>query len=223
MTGGRPAEGRRGQLSDRASAHIRGLIMSGALRPGQIVRPETIGEALSISATPAREALQALRVEGFFELDPGVGFRVAELSGDDIRDLFRVQALIGGELAARAALRGSEQDVAELNALHHEMIAAGARQNLELLEERNHAFHRQINTMAGSRKVLWALGLLTRYVPREFYSAIPGWPEATTHDHAAVLEGIATRDAETARRAMERHIEHSGDLLAANFDARATD
>jgi DNA-binding FadR family transcriptional regulator len=62
--------------------------------------------------------------------------------------------------------------------------------------------------------------LLTRYVPRAFYSSIPGWPEATTTDHAAVLHGIAERDADDAREAMQRHIEHAGDLLAANFDAR---
>jgi DNA-binding GntR family transcriptional regulator len=220
MSGGRFAETKRGRLGDRAAAHVRGLIMAGALQPHEIVRPETIGEALNISSTPSREALQALRVEGFLELDPGVGFRVAELTGDDIRDLFRVQSLIAGELAARAATRGTPDDVAELNALHHEMIAAGARGNLDLLEERNHAFHRQINLMAGSRKVLWALGLLARYVPRAFYSSIPGWPEATTTDHAAVLQAITHRDVDAAREAMQRHIEHAGDLLAANFDAR---
>lgn len=68
--------------------------------------------------------------------------------------------------------------------------------------------------MAGARKVLWAMGLMTRYVPREFYSTIPGWPEATAEDHAAVLAAIVNRDSNGARRAMERHIEHSGDLLA---------
>ena len=93
------------QLSEKATAHIRGHIMSGELRPGTLVRPETIGEDLGISATPAREALQALRVEGSLELVPRRGFVVGPLTGQDILDLFQVQALIGGELAARAADR----------------------------------------------------------------------------------------------------------------------
>ncbi|MGO4250254.1 GntR family transcriptional regulator [Paenarthrobacter sp. RAF54_2] len=210
----------RPQLSEKATAHIRGLIMSGELRPGTLVRPETIGEDLGISTTPAREALQALRVEGFLRLVPRRGFVVGPLTGEDIRDLFQVQALIGGELAARAAIKATERDVAELEALHHELIAAAARNDHEGLEEKNHAFHREINLLADSRKIIWLLGLVTRYVPRQFYSSIPGWPRATVEDHAELLAGIKAKDSAATRAAMQQHIVHSGELLAAHFDAR---
>ena len=222
MTSRTPRSSARPQLSEKATAHIRGLIMAGELRPGTLVRPETIGEELGISTTPAREALQALRVEGFLELVPRHGFVVAPLTGEDIRDLFQVQALIGGELAARAAVKATEQDVAELEALHHELIAAAVRNNNELLEEKNHAFHREINLMAGSRKTVWLMGLVTRYVPREFYSSIAGWPRATMDDHAELLDGIKAGDAQAARTAMHKHIVHSGELLAAHFDSRVS-
>jgi DNA-binding GntR family transcriptional regulator len=220
MTEPSPRAGARPQLSEKATAHIRGLIMSGELQPGTLVRPETVGEDLGISTTPAREALQALRVEGFLELVPRRGFIVASLTGQDIRDLFQVQALIGGELAARAATKATAQDVAELEALHHELIAAAARNDHAKLEEKNHAFHREINLMADSRKVIWLLGLVTRYVPRQFYSAIPGWPQATMDDHAELLDSIKAHDPEAARAAMQEHIVHSGELLAAHFDDR---
>ncbi|HET7140382.1 MAG TPA: GntR family transcriptional regulator [Arthrobacter sp.] len=220
MTEPSPRASARPQLSEKATAHIRGLIMSGELQPGTLVRPETIGEALDISTTPAREALQALRVEGFLELVPRRGFIVASLTGQDIRDLFQVQALIGGELAARAAVKATPQDVAELEALHHELIAAAARNDHAKLEEKNHAFHREINLMADSRKIIWLLGLVTRYVPRQFYSAIPGWPQATMDDHAELLNSIKAHDPEAARAAMQEHIVHSGELLAAHFDDR---
>jgi len=210
----------RPQLSEKATAHIRGLIMSGELQPGTLVRPETIGEELDISTTPTREALQSLRVEGFLELVPRHGFVVAPLTGQDIRDLFQVQALIGGELAARAASKATPQDVAELEALHHELIAAAARQDHVRLEEKNHAFHREINLMADSRKIIWMLGLVTRYVPRRFYSSIAGWPQATVDDHGELFQSIKAKDPEAARAAMQQHIAHAGELLAAHFDER---
>ncbi|MFF2347648.1 GntR family transcriptional regulator [Pseudarthrobacter sp. NPDC058119] len=211
--------GRR-QLSDEAAEYVRGLIMSGELPPGATVRPEFIGQALAISTTPAREALQALRVEGFLELLPRRGFLVAPLTGQDIRDLFQVQALIAGELAARAAANSSAKDIAELEALHHELIAAAHRNDHGVLEEKNHAFHRHINRMAGARKIIWALSLMTRYVPRKFYSSIPGWPQATLDDHDELLNGLRNKNGEKARAAMISHIIHSGELLAANFDDR---
>jgi DNA-binding GntR family transcriptional regulator len=196
--------------------------MSGELRPGTTVRPETIGETLGISATPVREALQVLRVEGFLIVVPRHGFVVAPLTGQDIRELFQAQALIAGELAARAAKEASSHDLAELEALHHELIAAAARGNHSLLEEKNHEFHRQINLMAGTPKMAWVLGLLAKYVPRRFYAEIPGWPQATVDDHGQLLAGIRDRDAEKVRAAMHDHITHAGELLASHFDQRTS-
>lgn len=213
----------RQQLSDKAASHVRGLIMSGELRPGAGVRPETIGEALGISATPAREALQSLRVEGFLVAVPRQGFVVAPLTGQDIRDLFQAQALVAGELAARAAKHSDPADLAELEALHHELIAAAARGNQELLEEKNHEFHRLINLTAGTPKMVWVLGLLARYVPRRFYAEIPGWPTATVDDHGALLAALQARNPDRARAAMHDHITHAGELLAAHFDHRIAD
>lgn len=202
---------------------MRALIMSGTLRPGEPVLAEVIADELGMSTTPAREGLQSLRVEGFLELIPRHGFQVAPLSGDDIRDLFRIQALIAGELAARAAASASTEDIAELEALHHELIAAGSRGDTKLVEEKNHAFHRQVNLMADSRKTAWALGLLSRYVPREFYGTIPGWYETTMHDHSYLLQLIKDRDAGGARAAMEQHIGEAGEQLAEFFDQRVSE
>lgn len=222
-----PADGRprtqRRQLSDEASSYVRGLIMSGELLPGTSVRPEMIGQALDISTTPSREALQALRVEGFLELLPRKGFIVAPLTGEDIRDLFQAQALLAGELAARAARTADDDDLRELEALHHELIAAARRGDHDLLEEKNHDFHRRINLMAGSRKIVWAMSLVTRYVPRAFYASIHGWPETTVEDHAALLSGLSARDPGATRAAMFEHIVRSGALLAENFDQRVTE
>ncbi|MFG1948617.1 GntR family transcriptional regulator [Nonomuraea sp. NPDC048826] len=221
--GARAAEAGRPQLSEDAAAYVRSMIMSGQWRPGDSVRPEAVGQALGISATPAREALHVLRVEGFLELLPRRGFQVAPLTGQDVRDLFEAHALISGELAARAAVRATPDELDELDALHHELLAAAYRKDLALLEEKNHAFHRLINLVAGARKITWVLTLTGRYIPTRFYSEIEGWPQATLHDHSRILEGLRAQDAEAARAAMRDHIANAGDLLARQFDRRAAD
>ena len=210
------------QLSDDAAAYIRDMIMSGQWRPGDAVRPEAVGEALGISATPAREALQALRVEGFLELLPMRGFQVAPLTGQDIRDLFEANGLIAGELAARAALLATPEQLAELEALHYELLAAAQRKDLPLLEKKNRDFHRELTLIADARKITWVLGLISRYIPSRFYSSIEGWPQATAHDHSAIVESLRKRDAAAARESMRQHIVHSGELLAKQFDEQAT-
>lgn len=60
----------RKQLSDEVASYLRERIVAGELAPGTSVRAEAVGELLSVSATPVREALHTLKVEGFLELIP---------------------------------------------------------------------------------------------------------------------------------------------------------
>jgi DNA-binding GntR family transcriptional regulator len=110
--------------------------------------------------------------------------------------------------------------VETLEKLHLELISAAQTNNLERLEAKNHEFHRHINRLADSRKLLWALGMVTRYVPRRFYASISGWPQSTVEDHAKILDAIRSRDPEKIGRAVRIHLENAGELLSSHFDAR---
>ena len=208
------------QLGDVAAAYLRDQITSGNLPAGAPVRPETVADELGISTTPAREALQALRAEGFLDLAPRRGFTVAQLDGDDIRDMFLVQAMVAGELAARAATNVTPENVAALDAIHKDLVAAAERGDLTSLEELNHQFHRDINLAANSPRLANVIRLVSRYAPRRFYATIAGWPETTVHDHTLVLDAIRRGDADTARREMSAHVHHAAEQLSSHIDAR---
>lgn len=213
----------RPQLSDEAAAYVRELVLTGQLRPGEFVRVDRIADELEMSVTPVREGLLTLRGEGFLELAPRRGFVVADLTQDDIRDLFWVQASLAGELAARATARLVPAQLSELESLQDKISAALERGDLDAVEQHNHAFHRTINLAAQSPKLVWFLRAATRYVPERFYHRIGGWPNASRHDHAPVLEAFCTGDAEAVRRAMEEHIIHAGRLLIEHADLPAAD
>ena len=213
----------RPQLSDEVASYLRQAIMAGELVSGQSVRADALGELLSVSATPVREALHSLRAEGFLELVPRKGFTVARIVAQDIRDIFEVHALIAGELAARAATQATKEQIAELGAIHHELMAAAYRGDNEALEEKNHLFHQQVYRTSDSRRIHWALSIFTKYVPRRFYAEIEGWPMTTAADHSAVIDGISRHDPDSARSAMADHVRNAGELLASHFERRALD
>ena len=208
------------QLGDVAAAYLRDQITSGNLAAGAPVRPETIADELGISTTPAREALQALRAEGFLDLAPRRGFTVAKLDGNDIRDMFLVQSMVAGELAARAATRATPETIAALDRIHAELIDAASRGDLTALEELNHQFHREINLAAEAPRLAQVIRLVSRFAPRRFYASIAGWPETTVSDHSTLLEAIRRGDADTARREMTEHVHHAGEQLARHVDSR---
>ncbi|WP_426521367.1 GntR family transcriptional regulator [Diaminobutyricibacter sp. McL0618] len=211
---------RRRQLSDEVAAYLRQSIMAGQFAPGDSVKAEAVGDALDVSATPVREALHALRVEGFLELVPRRGFTVAPLVADDIRDIFEAHALIAGELVARATVRANEEQVRGLENIHSQLLVAAAGGQNEMLENLNHEFHRDLYLLAGSERLRWALGNFVKYVPSAFYSEIDGWPEITVADHTRIMEALRRRDAEAGRAAMAEHIRNSGETLAEYFERR---
>ncbi len=200
---------------------MRDLIVSGQLQGGDFIRPETIAQELDISATPVREGLLALRTQGFVRLEPRRGFVVMPLTGDDIRDLFAAQALLAGELAARAVKRGDATAIASLEKLHIELEGAAERGEHEELEELNFRFHRAVNLLADAPKIAWLLRMAVCYVPVRFYSTIDGWPAATVHDHREVLDAFRRGASKSARVAMTKHIEHAGELLAIHIESGA--
>jgi DNA-binding GntR family transcriptional regulator len=184
------------------------------------VRAEVIAELLSLSATPVREALHSLKVEGFLDLAPRRGFAVASLTADDIRDIFRAHALVAGELAARAAEKATPVELTELEGIHQTLLEVAARGDAELLEHWNHTFHSKIYRIAQSPRLLSILGTFTRYVPRSFYSQVDGWPKATERDHSAVLDALNAGDTPAARETMGQHLVNAGELLAEHVAQR---
>ncbi|WP_025778227.1 GntR family transcriptional regulator [Brevibacterium sp. VCM10] len=210
----------RRQLSDEVAAYLRQSIMAGEMKPGTSVRAEAIGETLSVSATPVREALHALRAEGFLDLVPRKGFTVAPLVAADIRDIFVAHALIAGELVARAADNIGEEDLVDVRQIHEALMDAAERSDHEELERRNHEFHRRLYLAAGSERLLWALSGFVKYVPSAFYAQIEGWPQTTAADHTAIIEAIEAHDSERARTAMAQHIRNAGEKLAEYVDGR---
>lgn len=209
----------RRQLSYEVATHVRELIMSGNVRPGDFIRQDALADELQLSATPIREGLLLLSGEGFVELKPRRGFVVAPLSAADVRDLFTAQALLAGELVSRAAVRMEPDNLRELTEVHEALRKAAGAGAGELVESLNHDFHRRINRAADAPRLAWMLSISTKFAPRRFFATIPGWSKASAQDHAAIIHAIGAGDAEAARAAMTQHMKNAGDLLAANFDS----
>ena len=208
------------RLSDIAADHVRELIVSGQLTGGAFIRPETVADELGISATPAREGLLQLQIEGFLIVEPRKGFTVAALSSEDVSDIYDAQALLGGELTARAAAVCGPETVTALQEIQDDLESAAARGDYDAVERLNHQFHSTIYRLAGSRRIQWLLKRTLAYAPRNFFAAVEGWPDASAHDHRTIIEHLSAGDAEKSRAAMATHIQNAGRLLAEHLSTQ---
>jgi DNA-binding GntR family transcriptional regulator len=199
---------RRGGLAVDVAAYIRGLVLTGTLRPGTKIDQEAICESLDVSRSPVREAIVVLGQEGLLDVTPRRGASVAELTPDDIIDHYALVGTVSGRAAAIAAEQLSDAAIERL-AETHARFEQGSDLGPAELSELNDLFHQIINGCA-PRRTRWLLRLLVRSVPANYYEFASGWDERAVQHHAVVLDAIRRRDADGARTAMQHHLDESG-------------
>ena len=196
----------RPQLSEDVARFVRKRIFDGTYSAGEYVRLDQLAAELGISVTPVREALFELRAEGLLAQQPRRGFVVLPVTGRDLTDVANVQAHVGGELAARAAINIDADQLLELKTIQAQLEEAYAGGDDELTVQLNHEFHRAINVAADSPKLAQLISQITRYAPESVFPTIPGWPHQSIKDHRRVLAALAKHDDELARKAMSEHL-----------------
>jgi DNA-binding GntR family transcriptional regulator len=201
-------------LSGEVAAHIRQLIVSSrGFAPDEFIRVVPLAAKLGVSPTPVREALMALWQQGFLEQIPRRGFRVIRLTRDDILDLFLMLGFTGGELAARATSRITDDQLRQLQAMQAHITAlqdAGAADEIDALD---HEFHWLIYEAAASPKFLWVQGLAYNYIPHGQFASID-YRAISNAGHKRLMDALIRRDAEAAREATVDHLKQAGRKMA---------
>lgn len=209
---------RRPQLSDEVAGHVRGLIMSGSVRPGDFIRLDETAAELGVSVTPVREALLTLRGEGLVELVPHRGYVVSALRRDDITDLFWLQGQIAEELAQRATTHAKPETLDELTAINKQLARAVEDADADRIELLEFNFHRVLNLASDAKKLSWFLLNATRYTPARFYSADHGWGEAAVASHTRLIEAMAKGDPKAAGAETRAHFDDGARRLVTHLE-----
>ena len=101
-------------LRDQAYEVMVQAIVDGGFPPGHQIRDLDIAEALGVSRTPVREALQRLIDEGLVQTAPGAATRVAPIDTASVRNIYPIV----GSLHALAVRLGEKQiGLSQLDAL----------------------------------------------------------------------------------------------------------
>lgn len=215
-----PARGARG-----AAYHwIRQEIAGGSLPPGGWIREGQLAEALGVSRTPVREALNALAAEGLVEIVHNRGARVSAWTVRDVDEVYSLRALLEGEGARRAAAKPSSRVISELHEHDRAFAAAGERlselraegrgataaaeQALDEAVAANGDFHRTVVDAADSARLAALLDAVSSapLVTQAFHHYSDADLRRSTAGHHDIVLAFENRDPGLAEAAMRSHI-----------------
>ncbi|MEV6650614.1 FadR/GntR family transcriptional regulator [Streptomyces sp. NPDC051219] len=210
-------------VTDEAIERIKGMIVSGALRPGDRLPKESeLAADLGLSRNSLREAVRALSLIRILDVRQGDGTYVTSLDpqlllealsfvvefhrDDTALEFLAVRRILEPAAIAMAASRITD---AELDRLTAQLDALGPQQSAEELAAADLEFHRGIVRAAGNSVLCSLLDGLSAPVTRGHVRRGPTEEDAvsrTLHEHRAILTALRDRDAEAARSWATVHI-----------------
>ncbi len=217
----------RHNLSDRLYDAIHSAIIGGEYPEGTRLPPEKeLSERYALSRPVVREALARLRSEGLIRSRKGSGSyvlkrlavppRLPEGVGSiaEIEECFEFRLSIEGENAYFAALRRTEEDLAEIRRQFDAFCKETRSQFGGITDDFNfhvaiaRATHNQFllySFLSIEQHVLFSIGVIRRL------TALPlkDRRESLIAEHEAILNAIVEQDGKKARSAMKRHVRRS--------------
>jgi DNA-binding GntR family transcriptional regulator len=214
-------------LRHLVEAHLLAEIRSGRLRPGDRLDERGIARTLGVSLSPVREAIFRLVDDGVVVHPPRRSFYVAELTHQDIAEIYRYRAMLEALAAGLAAERITADEIAELERVLQAGAKAGAAGDVLTNAECNAAFHATIIAAARNPLVTRSWRMLTplEWLPRSV--RLPPMTPAQVDDwlarHRHLLVAIRSGDAAEAEQVARSHVLAAGrvtvDRLAQLADA----
>ncbi|MEV6247909.1 GntR family transcriptional regulator [Streptomyces sp. NPDC051742] len=190
---------------------LRRAITSGELRPGDQIRQDALAARFEVSRVPLREALKSLEAEGLVVHHIHRGYFVAELSLDDLEEIYRIRELLETEAVRTAFARMPEGTVAALERIQREVERAATEGDVPGMAAANRLFHFTLIEASGMPRLVRLITTLwdsTDAYRSLYYTEDPHRKQAV-HEHRAVISALRHGDEEAAIRWLDEHRAHA--------------
>ncbi|KAA2213268.1 GntR family transcriptional regulator [Teichococcus oryzae] len=205
-------------LAEAAYAHLRELLVSGRVAPGERLSLRDLSEALGVSVMPVREAVSRLIADHALEVAPNRAVRVPVMTRRQVRELARARAGIEGWAAALAAEARSPAQLERIAAAEEAMRLAQPNPDLGGAVALNRDFHFAIYEAAGLPPLLEVIsGLWLKAGPvinldlRHSNDRLAAGHALRCH--AAALRAIRDGRPDAARQAIAEDIASATDFI----------
>ncbi|TDG05176.1 GntR family transcriptional regulator [Paraburkholderia guartelaensis] len=202
-------------LQDETYATLRRWLSLGRFVPGERLRIHALAEQLGVGEMPVRAALVRLAGESALVNLPNRGVVVPQLTRAQFDDVLNVRVMLEGEAAFLAATRLAAGEIAQLDAICAQMAEALAQNKRARYLDANEDFHLVLYRASGSPllvdliETVWLqVGPISNLL---FDDA--DFARTLNDAHEGLMRRLKRRDAQGARRAVERDLRHAAKSL----------
>lgn len=214
--------------ADQVADRLRDDIVCGALGRGRPLREESIAATYQVSRRSARDALRILEGDGLVRHQRHRGSTVADLTAEDVRDLYAARRVV--ELAAvRRCSDPGVRESASFSAFTDaiaDLRQATEQEDRRRIVQADIRFHVAIVGLLGSPRLErcyaslasemgFAIAILEAFEKR----GAADRPAESLAEHQAIYDALATGAVRAAERLLSQHLDSSSATLSAAVEA----
>lgn len=212
------------RLYQRIVEQIESRIVAGDLKVGdQLPSERELAEQFGVSRIAVREAVKALRAKGLVEIRPGrgtfitngtpgmvrnsLGLLIKFGSSDGSANLVEVREILEPEIAALAATRITEEQIATMSEAVG--IMDTALDNIDAFVEADLDFHLALAEATHNPLIPLLIDSIIDLLreQRKRIALTDGGLRRGQYHHKKILEALIHRDSKAARKAMQLHLQ----------------
>lgn len=188
-------------------------IIGGTYKAGDELNERTLSEALGVSRTPIREAIQMLQHDGWVVMETYKGAVIRSFDQKYLYELMRVRTAL--ELCAvEDAVRNiSPESLEEIEQAYRRQAEAGGSGQTPTFQfiQLDRAFHQAVYRLSGNKTLIDLLDNLNDMICVAGIRALGSdvRRQETLAEHQAILQAIRQKDPRAAVRAMREHMDQT--------------
>lgn len=197
-------------LRETVTLALRAAVISGEMKPGEVYSAPALGKRFGVSPTPVREAMLDLAKEGLVTSLPNKGFRVTEVSDEDLDEITALRLLIEPPTVYRVTPLIDDAGLARLREMANTIVDFAVAGDLIQYTEADRAFHIAILEYSGNKRLIALISELrshTRLLGLAPLAAAGKLRDAAL-EHVELVDLIAAGKAAEAQELMTKHIGH---------------
>jgi DNA-binding GntR family transcriptional regulator len=204
--------------SKLAYQKIRQAIISGDLKPGDIINIDELCVRFGTNKTPTREALVVLTHEQFLESLPRIGYMVTKPSIRDIKEMFHVRTILEVDAIGLAVDYITDKDIEVLERNNIEERKISSNQLSRIIQPEafrlNQEFHMTIARASGNAILSSLIQQQLEMVERAL-SFDPFITDSSQHEN--ILSSLKKREKAMCQEAMKAHLQTTLSRIVIKF------
>lgn len=196
------------RLGDMAYEAMKERLVRGAFEPGRKLTVRAVADALDVSSTPARDALNRLAAEGALVYSGPKTVIVPYLTMEALQEVTTMRLVLEGLAAERGAERSPASLADSLEKMQAKInTALDSRRYADALWT-NKEFHFSVYSCCGMPTLLSTIETLWLRIGPSFHDLYPEFAvqKYGVHNHEVIIESLREGDREAVRAAFENDI-----------------